>query len=168
MKVLVSSCLLGIPVRYNGQAYPIHPILKHWQDLEFVMPFCPETAAGLPTPRPAAEILGGNAQAVFSTQSYIQTQAGEDITQAFISGAQQTLKICQDHNIQVAVLTEKSPSCGSTQVYDGSFSSNLVLGVGVTTYLLRQQGIHVFNQNNLDKAEIHLHTQDSSYRFYSA
>lgn len=165
MKVLVSSCLLGIPVRYNGLAYPIHPVLKHWQNLQLVIPFCPETAAGLPTPRPAAEITGGQAHSVFNQQAYIQTQAGQDVTQAFIVGAQKTLQQCQASNIQVAVLTKKSPSCGSTQVYDGSFSNRLVLDVGVTTYLLQQHGIRVFNQNSLDEAEIHLHKHCSDYKF---
>lgn len=152
-KILVSACLLGNPVRYDGRSKLLeNTALDALMTQQRVISFCPEVAGGLPVPRPAAEIHGGDGNAVITEQARVRTRAGEDVTDYFIAGARQALALCREHDIDVAILTESSPSCGSGQVYDGSFSRSAVAGSGVTTALLRQHGIRVFNQFQLEAA----------------
>ncbi len=152
-KLLISACLLGDPVRYDGRAKLLsHPGLAALVDAGRVIPFCPEVAGGLPVPRPAAEILVGGGGAVLDGEARVQTRDGHDVTESFLAGAQQALVLCRRHDIRVAVLTESSPSCGSEQIYDGSFTRSLVAGSGVTAALLRRHGVAVFGQQRLDAA----------------
>ena len=152
-KILVSACLLGNPVRYDGRSKLLeNSALDRLVTEQRVISFCPEVAGGLPVPRPAAEIHGGDGHAVITEQARVRTRTGEDVTDCFIAGARQALELCREHDIEVAVLTESSPSCGSGQVYDGSFSRSAVAGSGVTTAMLRQHGIRVFNQFQLEAA----------------
>ena len=152
-KILVSACLLGNPVRYDGRSKLLeNAALDALMAQQRVVSFCPEVAGGLPVPRPAAEIQGGDGLAVITERARVGTRAGEDVTGYFLAGAHQALALCREHDIDVAILTESSPSCGSGQVYDGSFSRNAVAGSGVTTALLRQHGIRVFNQFELEAA----------------
>ncbi len=109
-------------------------------------------AGGLGIPRDAAEIQARDGYAVLDGSGKVKTVKGDDVTEAFLKGARQALALCRQHQIEVAVLTELSPSCGSSQIYDGSFSRSLNQGVGVTTALLRQQGISVFNQYQISDA----------------
>lgn len=156
-KILVSACLLGNPVRYDGRSKTLD---KNELDAllaqDRVIGFCPEVGGGLPVPRAAAEIQGGDGHAVIAESARVVTQAEEDVTDYFLAGAQQALALCRQHDIDVAILTESSPSCGSGQVYDGSFKRNAISGSGVTTALLRQHGITVFNQFELGAACRHL------------
>ena len=117
-----------------------------------VIAFCPEVAGGLPVPRDAAEIQQGDGVAVIDRLARVTTTGGDDVTDDFLRGAQQALELCQQHQIWVAVLTEFSPSCGSSQIYDGSFSRASLRGVGVTTALLQRHGITVFNQHQISAA----------------
>ena len=143
-KLLISACLLGDPVRFDAQSKPIHSKIIHTLKQQGrLIKACPETLGGLPTPRPAAEI---------NHQLIVTTHTGIDVTHEFQRGAAATLAICLEHNIRIAVLTEKSPSCGSQLVYDGSFQRHLIDGEGVTTRLLRKHGILVFNQFELEQA----------------
>ncbi|MCP4187760.1 MAG: DUF523 domain-containing protein [Gammaproteobacteria bacterium] len=144
-KLLVSACLLGEPVRYDGQSKPlVSQALETLQKQNRIIPFCPEVAGGLSTPRQPAEIqFGGDC---------VKTATGEDITEAFQAGARQAVEICQQHDIHVAILTELSPSCGSSQIYDGSFGRRLIEGMGITTALLRAHGVRVFNQFQIEEA----------------
>jgi len=152
-KILVSACLLGDPVRYDGKARGMnHPLLDALVQQGRVVRFCPEVAGGLPVPREAAEIQCGDGSAVIAKSARVITRNGLDVTGYFISGATQALALCRQHDISVAVMTEFSPSCGSTQVYDGSFSRKAKPGIGVTTALLKHHGITVFNQHQLDVA----------------
>lgn len=167
-KILVSSCLLGQPVRYNGKAYSIHPILEQWQQEGRVIAICPEVSAGLPTPRTPAEIEDGDALAVLQARKLVKDQRGEDMTQAFITGAYKALTLCQQHHIKLAVLTENSPSCGSSFIYDGSFSRQKIEGMGVTSALLHQHKIKVFSQDTLDKAVDYLHTLSAGNKVTTA
>ena len=152
-KLLVSACLLGDPVRYDGRSKPLHE-----EDLEGLLAqgrgirFCPEVAGGLPVPRPAAEIQGGDGDAVIAGVAKVLTREGEDVTDCFIAGAKQALALCRQHQVTAAVLSEASPSCGSSQIYDGSFTRSSIAASGVTTALLRQHGIEVFNQHQLADA----------------
>lgn len=151
-KVLVSACLLGQPVRYDGRASGHPDILQRWQHEGRVVPLCPEVAGGLPTPRPPAEIPGGQGGAVLAGQVPVVTVAGEDVTAAFVQGAHLALALVQRHGIRIAVLKSGSPSCGNQWTYDGTFSATKVAGEGVTTALLRRAGVQVFSELELDAA----------------
>ncbi|WP_252092314.1 DUF523 domain-containing protein [Pseudomonas sp. MWU13-3659] len=152
-KVLVSACLLGQPVRYDGRASGHPDLLQRWQAEGRVVPLCPEVAGGLPTPRPPAEIPGGQGGAVLDGQAQVVTVAGEDVSEAFLVGARQALALVRRHGITVAVLKSGSPSCGNRLTYDGSFTGVKVAGEGVTTALLRREGVLVFSELELDQAE---------------
>ncbi len=152
-KVLISACLLGQPVRYDGRASGHPDLLQRWQAEGRVVPLCPEVAGGLPTPRPAAEIPGGQGGQVLDGQAQVLTASGEDVSAAFMAGAQLALALVRRHGIRVAVLKSGSPSCGNRQTYDGTFTGVKVPGEGVTTALLRREGVQVFSELELDDAE---------------
>ncbi|MCP4334302.1 MAG: DUF523 domain-containing protein [Gammaproteobacteria bacterium] len=152
-KLLVSACLLGDPVRYDGRAKSLDDEgLERLIEQGRVVRFCPEVAGGLPVPRPAAEIQGGDGDAVIAGVVRVRTGEGEDVSDCFIAGAEQTLELCRQQQVSVAVLSEGSPSCGSGRIYDGSFTRRSVAASGVTTALLRQHGIEVFSQHQLADA----------------
>lgn len=156
-KILLSACLLGDPVRYDGKSKTLqHSILDQLLAEDRVISFCPEVAGGLPVPRAAAEIHAGDGAAVIAKLARVKTQEGTDVSEYFLSGAQQALALCRQYEITVAVLTELSPSCGSNQIYDGSFTRSTIPGSGVTGALLVQNGIKVFNQHQLEEALMHL------------
>ena len=152
-KVLVSACLLGNKVRYNGRDLPCdNDVLKKWLGEGRVVTVCPEVLGGLPTPRAPAEIQNGDGEDVLRSQARIFDNAGVDVSELFIAGAELALKLCQEHQIQVAILTESSPSCGSTMIYDGEFTHTKKQGLGVTSALLVKNGIRVFSQHNIAEA----------------
>lgn len=152
-RLLVSACLLGEPVRYDGKSKALrHPDLDTLVAQGIAIGFCPEVSGGLPVPRAAAEIRAGDGLTVLAGRARVTTQDEADVTAFFVSGAQQALALCREHDIVVAVLTESSPSCGSSQIYDGSFTRSAVSGYGVTSALLLQHGIRIFNQHQLDAA----------------
>jgi len=152
-KVLISACLLGKRVRYDGNALPASGrIFEQWIASGQVISICPEVDAGMSIPRAPAEILKGDGCGVWAGTALVVEDTGKDVTESFQKGAQMALELCKKHNIKVAVLTEKSPSCGSSAIYDGSFTSNKIEGVGVTAALLKKNGIAVFNQHNIESA----------------
>lgn len=152
-KLLLSACLAGNPVRYDGASKPqyLHQ-LQGLIESGRAVTFCPEVAGGMSVPRDAAEIQNGNGDRVLKGSSRVITFQGEDVTGQFIEGARQALELCQRESISIAVLTEKSPSCGGRQIYDGSFSRTLIDGTGVTAALLKQHGIRVFNESQISEA----------------
>lgn len=152
-KILVSACLIGQKVRYDGAANSnAHPVLLKWLEEDRVVPFCPECAGGLPVPRPPAEIVGGEGRDVVLGVAEVRTRE-TDVTDYFLKGAQSALAKCQELGIKVALLKARSPSCGSSQIYDGSFSRTLKEGEGVTTALLRHHGIEVFSEEEFELAD---------------
>ena len=152
-RVLISACLLGEPVRYNGRDVPTsHTILSRWRAEGRLVPLCPEVAGGLPVPRPPAEIIAGDGQAVLEGNAKVITKSGDDVTAAFLKGAYEALALAQACGCRLAILTEKSPSCGSGFIHDGTFSPGLRAGRGVTAALLEQNGVRVFNQHQLEQA----------------
>jgi len=160
-KILISACLLGDKVRYDGKGKLLnHPLLQKWQEEGRLVPVCPEVCGGLSVPRPAAEIVcsdgSGGGEAVLSGEAKVITRSGQDVTAHFLSGAQHALELCKTHDIKVAILTDRSPSCASFAIHDGSFSSAMVKGVGVTTALLRAHKIKVFGPNRLDIVDDYL------------
>jgi uncharacterized protein YbbK (DUF523 family) len=152
VKLLVSACMMGRKVRYNGNDLAVEAqIFADILSQVEAIPFCPEVSGGLPTPRAPAEISDGNGTHVLNAQSRVISNDGGDVTDAFITGARLALATCQQQHIQLALLTESSPSCGSTTVYNGKFGGVKIPGKGVTTALLEQHGIKVFSQYQLDE-----------------
>jgi uncharacterized protein YbbK (DUF523 family) len=146
-KILVSACLLGEPVRYNGgPATSEDPLLLRWLKEGRLVSFCPEMAGGLGTPRPRAE-----RQAL-----RVVTEAGADVTVAFTRGAELARDVARQHRIRVAILKDGSPSCGSTYIHDGTFAGRRVAGAGVTTECLRRAGVRVFSDQQLREAAEYL------------
>lgn len=141
---LVSACLLGIRTTYDRSSHP-QPHLVELSARGCVVPVCPEVAGGLPIPRPPAEIVDGDGHAVLDSKARVLTCDGKDVTDAFLSGAELALQTALRFEIKTAVLQPRSPSCGSSQIYDGSFSRRLVMGQGVTAALLARNGIDVLS-----------------------
>lgn len=160
--VLVSACLMGHKVRYDGGDKACDSgVLEHWKKQGRVVVICPEVAGGLPTPRPPAEIEGaqGGVQVLRGAARVIE-DTGRDVTPQFVTGAQAALQLAQARGVRVAVLKEGSPSCGSAYSYDGSFSGATVARPGVTAALLRAHGIFVFSENELPLAQAQLDALD--------
>ena len=153
MKILVSSCLLGEDVKYDGSnnSVALNPKFSFSMKELFmdilceneIYSFCPEVSGGLKTPRTPAEIVKRDKPFI------VQTQNGEDVTINFLLGAKKALDVCLEENIKVALLKANSPSCGNINIYDGTFTSNLIEGQGLTARLLKEKGIEVFNETQL-------------------
>ncbi len=140
-KILVSSCLLGEKVRYDGGDNGLsHPLFQKWKNDGRLVSFCPECAGGLPTPRASAERVGVR----------IMTQAGVDVTSEFLSGAEQAVELARRLEVGVAILKARSPSCGSGVIYDGNFAKRLIEGNGMTTDALIKAGIKVFSEDEIE------------------
>lgn len=135
-KILVSACLLGKPCRYDGKSKPVPELVKLYEEGK-VVPVCPECDGGLPTPRCPSEQIGDR----------VINRKGDDVTEAYQLGAQKALEISRTNNIKKAILKAKSPSCGSGKIYDGTFTGTLIDGDGVTTRLLKENGIEVIDEN---------------------
>ncbi|MBV1914799.1 MAG: DUF523 domain-containing protein [Pseudomonadales bacterium] len=152
-RILISACLIGEKVRYDGKIRADIPKqISVWIDQGIVVPVCPEVGGGMSIPRNPSEICGGDGCDVLSENATVVNTEGKEVTALFLKGAEVALRLCRKHNIKVAVLTESSPSCGSGTIYDGEFSGNKILGVGVTTALLRKNGIKVYSQHQLELA----------------
>ena len=145
-KILISACLMGRPVRYDGSAKPLaHPALEQWEAEGRLVVICPEMAGGFSTPRPPAEIAGAKSgEAVLSGRAQVVDVTGADVTDKFLAGAQSALALAKANNCRYALLIDGSPSCGSMLIYDGDFSGTKHSGAGVTAALLRANGIEVF------------------------
>ncbi len=140
-KLLISACLLGENVKYNGKNNLIE--LTQLQKKYNLIPFCPEVEGGLPTPRPPSEIVSYNPLKLVN-------KYGKDVTDNFILGAKKALLLTKRENIKKALLKANSPSCSSKYVYNGSFSGKLIEGKGVTTIFLEKEGVEVFDENILN------------------
>lgn len=141
MNILVSACLMGHACRYDGFMRPPHPSLEILaRGGEVLIPFCPEMAGGLPTPRMRAECRG----------NLVITEALEDVTPFFELGAMRALEMAMEHQCRIAILKERSPSCGCGQIYDGSFTGQLIEGKGVTARRLVQAGIFILGESSLE------------------
>ena len=152
-KVLISACLLGNKVRYDGQSlFTASSVLKQWIEEGRVISICPEVSSGMSIPRAPAEIEGGDGYDVLSGKISVIENNGNIVTDNFLRGANNALALCKAHGINVAVLAEFSPSCGSSSIYSGDFSGKKVNGAGVTAALLTTNGIEVFSQHQLHEA----------------
>ena len=142
-KIIVSACLLGENCKYSGGNNKDEKVIALSQDFELI-PVCPECFGGLPIPRTASEIdMHQGGQRVLSAE-------GEDRTAAFQAGAQRCVEIAREEGCTLAVMKAKSPSCGSGQVYDGTFSGTLVPGDGIATRYLTLAGVRVISENDVE------------------
>jgi len=153
-KILISACLLGETVRYDAKNIRLtNQYIHRWNKQKQIISFCPEVAGGLSIPRAPAEIVGGSGRDVLLERGKVINNKQQDVTAAFLKGAELALIQCVEHKIKVAVLTENSPSCGGLEIYNGEFTRSKISGEGVTTALLRKNGIKVFNQYQWAEAE---------------
>lgn len=137
-KVLISACLVGDRVRYDGKhslSPYIEQLMKHYE----LVPFCPEVEGGLKVPRLKSEIRYGR----------VLNEKGKEVTRYFKKGAELALNICKYLHIDLAILKENSPSCGVHYIYNGFFENHLIKGSGITTTLLRQNNIRVISENEI-------------------
>lgn len=157
-KILISACLLGRPVRYDGKGKLLaDPLIERWKAEGRLVAYCPEQAGGLPTPRPPAEIEGGmNGEDVLAGLARVMEVTGGDVTEAFVKGGKKAVAFAREQGCDVAFLIDGSPSCGSGFIYDGSFSGTRHAGFGVTAALMRQAGIDVFSDRELDRLAAHI------------
>jgi len=158
IKILVSACLVGEIVRYDGkQVHYSDNVLAHWQQERRLVAWCPEVAAGLCVPRSPAEIVGdGGGRAVIAGHAKIMNRKGQDVTGYFTKGAQRALEAALSQGVELAVMKDGSPSCGSSYIYDGSFAGVRRPGKGVTAALLEKQGIRVFSERQIPQAAAYL------------
>lgn len=154
-KILISACLLGHAVRYDGKGKPLpHPAIERWKQEGRLVTICPEMAGGMAVPRPPAEIENGaSGLDVLEGRARVIEITGGDVTSHFIDGAQKALAFAKDHGCAYALLIDGSPSCGSLAIYDGSFSGRKQAGNGVAAALLAQAGIVVFSPANIDELD---------------
>lgn len=152
-KILVSACLMGHAVRYDGKAKPlVHPALERWRAEGRLVTICPEMSAGMPVPRPPAEIAdGAGGEDVLEGTARVVEVSGGDVTDAFVIAAENALKLAMETGCRYALLIDGSPSCGSGFIYDGSFSGRRRDGAGVTAALLRRAGIAVYSDGEIDR-----------------
>ena len=145
--ILVSACLIGQEVKYDG-THNFHLKIKRLFDEHQAIPVCPEVLGGLSTPRDPAEIVGGDGDDVLDGRAKVITDKGKDVTNAFIKGAYETLTMAQKVGATLVILKERSPSCGSSMIYNGEFNKNKIAGNGVTAALLKRHGIQVQSEED--------------------
>ena len=146
--VLVSACLAGRACRFDGSANPDDEVARLVAGGRAVL-VCPEVDGGLGTPRPPAEIVGGDGAGVLAGTARVVTREGADVTDAYVAGARRALAAAQETGARTAILKSRSPSCGKGGIYDGSFSRTLHAGDGVTAALLRANGIDVLSDEEI-------------------
>ena len=146
---LISACLLGIKCAWDGKDNYRSDKAIELLISETLIPVCPEHLGGLKTPRVAQEIQGGTGADILDKRCKVLNRNREDVTQEFITGAEETLKIVKLFHIKEFIGKSKSPSCGCGQIYDGTFSQKLINGDGVTTALLKRNGIRVITEEDL-------------------
>ena len=140
MKLLVSACLLGVSCRYDGKDNAL-PQLKQLLKEHTCIPVCPEQLGGLPTPRSPAERHGDR----------VITRDGEDVTEAFVRGTAEVLRLADLYRCRHALLKERSPSCGCGQIYDGTFTGTLTEGDGMTAQMLKRGKVKIYGESEIGK-----------------
>lgn len=141
-KLLISACLAGENCKYSGGNNFIgETALASLGDKYELVSVCPEVMGGLSVPRIPCERIGAR----------VMNERGEDVTAQFKAGAELTADICERQGIKKALLKEKSPSCGSGRIYDGTFSHTVIAGDGVTAQRLCALGIVLYGESEIEK-----------------
>ncbi|MBF2518154.1 DUF523 domain-containing protein [Listeria marthii] len=143
--IAVSACLAGIACRYDGKDKEITKIKQMVENGEAI-PFCPEIIGGLPTPRFPAEIVGGDGEDVWLGRAKVMDNQGTDVTEEYKYGASITVAKMNELGITQIIMKEKSPSCGSCAIYDGTFSGKIKDGTGVAAALFQMNGIKIISE----------------------
>ena len=144
-KVLISACLAGINCKFNGENNLLDSgILDEISKRYHLLFVCPEVFSGLSTPREPAEMKEG----------LVVTKTAKDVSENFKFGAEICLKIAKLNGCKKAILKARSPSCGSGQIYDGSFTKRLILGDGVAAKILKENGILVFSEDEIERLDV--------------
>ena len=138
--LLISACLLGIPCRYDGKSVTAVDVALLREKYNLI-PVCPEIYGGLSTPRVPSERRGNKTV----------MKDGRDVTENYLRGAEAAYQLCQKLDCKLALLKERSPSCGKNRIYDGTFTGTLIDGEGVTAEYLRKRGIRIFGESEIDK-----------------
>lgn len=139
-KLLISSCLLGNNCKYNG-GNNYTPLVEELKERYELVPVCPECSGGLPIPHDPSERVGDK----------VISKAGADVTAAFRLGAERTLAVAEQHGVRLAVLKERSPSCGYGAIYDGTFTGRVVPGDGVAAQLLAEHGVRILGESRIEE-----------------
>ena len=155
-KILVSRCLYGgEPVRYDGKSKAeTDPRFLKWKEEGRMIPVCPEVFGGLPVPRTDAQRQGDR----------VVTRTGNDVTKEYSAGAEEAVRLALEHDVICALMKEKSPSCGTSRIYDGSFTGRLTEGLGLASEFLRRAGIRVFSEEELDAVQRIIDSEDGMDR----
>lgn len=140
--VLISACLMGCNTRYAGDGKLVENI-EELMEKYHLIPVCPEQLGGLPTPRQPAE------QQLIDGKLHVVNKIGVDVTAQFEKGAREALHLAQLYGCRLAILKERSPSCGYGRIYDGTFSGMLKEGYGITAKLLKDNGIEIIGESHL-------------------
>ena len=160
-RVFVSGCINGRPIRFNETGVDIESaIWDRWVSEGRVVSYCPELAAGFAVPRPPAEIVGGEGLDVLRGDARVFEDTGRDVTGLFMQGAELAVAKALKSECVVAVLTDGSPTCGTSYIYDGGFEGGTRPGMGVAAQLLQDAGIPVFSEDRLAEADAFLTSRD--------
>lgn len=159
-KILVSGCMNGQPIRFNQSGVDFESaVWDRWVAEGRLVHFCPELAAGFAVPRPPAETVGGDGAAVLAGKAAVMEDTGRDVTDMFVRGAELALVRAVSQGCVMAILTDGSPTCGSSYIFDGTFGGGTTPGAGVTAQLLRDNGLAVFSEQQLQSADDFLQSQ---------
>lgn len=142
MNILVSACLLGLPARYDGKEKAC-PWVLQLGEKHTLIPVCPEQMGGLPTPRTPSECQG----------AFVTDKNGVDRTEAYERGAACAMWVAEINHCSLAILKQRSPSCGSKMIYDGSFTGRVIPGAGVAARTLQKAGLAVFSEEDQQAVE---------------
>ncbi len=140
MKILISSCLLGLECQYNGNAKWLLQ-LDELMEKHTLIPVCPECYGGLAIPREPAEIVDGR----------VISRDGKDVTEQFMRGANSALRLAKLYGAEAAILKERSPSCGYGKIYDGTFSGNIIDGNGIAAQILADAGLAIYGEGDVEE-----------------
>ncbi|WP_270181582.1 DUF523 domain-containing protein [Alkalihalobacillus sp. CinArs1] len=143
--ILVSSCLAGLEVRYDGN-HSLHSKVRRLVEHKKAVTVCPELLGGFGTPREPAEIIGESGEDVLDGNARVVDKTGKDVTASYIEGAEKALEIAKRVGATTIILKENSPSCGSSMIYNGEFNGKKVVGDGVTSALLKRNGFTVISE----------------------
>ena len=146
--IIVSACLVGVNCKYDGGNNDNNKVKEYLKNKEYII-VCPEQLGGLTTPRKPSEINKIGGKKVLSGHSKVISCEGKDVTENFIMGAKESLKIAKMFNCKQAILKEGSPSCGCNLIYDGTFTGKKISGMGVTAALFNENNIEVLSEKEL-------------------
>jgi uncharacterized protein YbbK (DUF523 family) len=148
--ILISACLCGVNCKYNGENNFNEKAVELLRSGKAML-VCPEQLGGQATPRAPHEIQYSTGADVLDGKGKILGPEGDDVTEEFIRGAYETLKIAKEINANIAILKARSPSCGLGRIYDGSFTGEKKKGNGVTAELLLRNGIEIYTEENIEE-----------------